>query len=391
MPAELDSYWKMHPDSVKFIIKTNRILHFCEPIYSYDTTKPPRLQTAEKRIIGAVIKSPYIIGGSNLVLMGTNSVLYEIAEENSHNNYIYNDGAICYYKKDFLLIYSKQTNSSLEQGILLSGNFSWNYYHLLYEIIAKCKAISETDIDIEIPLLIDKKCTEIPQFMELFNIFNTGGRKYEILEFGKRYLVKELYWFSSPNLVPPHFLNITRIKSNDFLYDLSVLDFLRTSLLQVVSEGEFPSRIFITRSNASGRRAYNEDEVFQVLVRYGFVKISPEDYSITEQVKLFNQADLIAGGSGAAYANLLFCKRSCKVLCFTNYKISLSLFSTIAAAVGFELIYFHDLNKKLCNSSQLHDSFKIDINLLNSFLSDWLEDSKHSVNERTSVLLSSNS
>ncbi|MBK7764428.1 MAG: DUF563 domain-containing protein [Bacteroidetes bacterium] len=35
---------------------------------------------------------------------------------------------------------------------------------------------------------------------------------------------------------------------------------------------------------------------------------------------------LIAGGGGAAFTNLLFCKSGCKVICFTNYAFNISVF-----------------------------------------------------------------
>ena len=141
--------------------------------------------------------------------------------------------------------------------------------------------------------------------------------------------------------------------------------------MKVASDKKFPKRIFISRSKASDRRRFNEDEVFMVLEKAGFVKIAPESLSLSDQIAMFNQADLIAGGTGAAFSNLLFCRDSCKVLCFTNYMLPLSIFSTIAFFSGSDLKYIHDKKRKRHSKSRLHDPFRINTTELEKFLHEW--------------------
>lgn len=369
---DIENYSKLYPDSVEFIYKKKNKLYFSNPIYLNDKVVLKGLQKTEGTNYYAIVKSSGVIGGSNLILLENDNVLYDIAFSNNKNNYKYIDGAIKLYLGNLFLIYSTKSTITLENGILVSGNFSWNYYHLLYEIIAKFKAIDEAEIDPEIPLLVDKICQEVPQYLELFSIFNKRDRKIILLDFRKRYTVDKLFYFSSPNFLPPHFVNDIEIKPNDCLFDLSVLDFLRSNLLPVAANRNLPNRIFISRRRASNSRRYNEDEVFYILEKYGFIKIEPENYSITEQVTLFNQADFIAGGTGAAFTNLLFCRESCKVICFTNYKFPISIFSTISSFVGCDMTYIYDDTKTYGNKNRLHDSFYINTDNLNMFLPKWL-------------------
>ena len=371
--VDIENFDRLHPYSVKYIIRNKSTLLFSSPVYSDDKSVFKGLQKEEGENYYAILKSACVIGGSNLILAENDDVLYDNAFSNKNNNNKYIDGAINFYKRNLCLINYNKSTISIDQGILVSGNFSWNYFHLLYEIIVKFKAINEAGIDPEIPLLIDKICQEVPQYLELFSIFNKSGRKLIVLDFRKRYLVDKLYYFSSPNIVPPHFVKVIKIKSNDCLFDLSALDFLRSNLLPLALNNYFPKRIFISRSGASDRRRYNEDEVFGILEKYGFAKIRPDNFSITEQIAIFNQADFIVGGTGAAYTNLLFCKKSCKVICFTNYKIPLSIFSTIANYVGFEMTYIYDNTKTINNKSRLHDPFSINTDNLNMFFAGWLE------------------
>ena len=371
--AGIEEYQLFQPSVIQLVHFRESVLHYSQPIFSDENSRLSELKTSKGKNYCAVIKSSCVIGGSNLILLENDTVLYDVLFSKTNSNYRYIDGAIRLYRGNLCLIRHDKPILAIDQGILVSGNFSWNYFHLLLEIIVKFKAINETDIDQEIPLLIDRKCQDVPQYAELITIFNKSNRKIIPLDFGKRYSIKRLYYFSNPNFIPPHFIREIKIKSSDCLYDLTSLEFLRASLLPVAKDESFPSRIFISRSNASDRRKFNEGEVFQLMEKYGFVKIRPENYSITEQAGIFSRADFIAGGSGAAFTNLLFCKKSCKVLCFTNYKIPLSIFSTIANFAGCEMVHFYDHTKKLRIGSRLHDPFKINISLLNRFLSKWLQ------------------
>lgn len=370
--VDLDKCCKLYPDLVEFIYQRENVFYYSYPVYSDDKSIIKELHKIERRYYGAVFKSVCVIGGSNLLLVQNNTVLYDLASSNRDSNYKYIDGAIHYYKGDLFLIEYDKSIVNLDQGILVSGNFSWNYFHLLYEILAKFKEINENGIDLTVPLLVDKKCQDVPQFQELFTIFNRNSRGLIFLDFGKRYKVEKLFYFSTPNFIPTHFLKESQIKASDCLYNFSVLGFLRNTLLTYAINKDFPKRVFISRSMASDRRRFNEDDVFCLFEKHGFIKIYPENYSIAEQITLFNRADYVAGGSGAAFTNLLFCKKTCKVICFVNYKVPLSLFSTIAEYIGFSLIYFYDSTKTIRNKSQLHDPFKINLKELNVFLPGWL-------------------
>lgn len=104
---------------------------------------------------------------------------------------------------------------------------------------------------------------------------------------------------------------------------------MRDKLLLFKSNLATPKRIFLTRKSTK-KRHYNESEVWGVLKEYGFEVVAPETYTFCEQMALFNNADYIVGGSGAAFTNLLFCHSGCKVICFRSIRNYSPIFSTIA-------------------------------------------------------------
>jgi len=75
----------------------------------------------------------------------------------------------------------------------------------------------------------------------------------------------------------------------------------------VESSGDASRRIYIERQRAArGRRVVNYDEVMTELRRRGFEAHTLEAYSISEQVRLLSESDVIMGPHGAGLLNMLF-------------------------------------------------------------------------------------
>jgi len=68
------------------------------------------------------------------------------------------------------------------------------------------------------------------------------------------------------------------------------------------------SRVYVSRKKANRRKISNEEEIEQLLVKYGFQSICFEDYSINEQVELMQNADILISMHGAGLTNALFMK-----------------------------------------------------------------------------------
>ena len=60
----------------------------------------------------------------------------------------------------------------------------------------------------------------------------------------------------------------------------------------------------------------NEDEIKSYLTSIGFITIKPEEYSFSDQLKMFSSAKYVVGLYGAAMMMLAFCKKKTKVLEF---------------------------------------------------------------------------
>ncbi|MDJ0688701.1 MAG: glycosyltransferase family 61 protein [Xenococcaceae cyanobacterium MO_188.B32] len=99
----------------------------------------------------------------------------------------------------------------------------------------------------------------------------------------------------------------------------SALHWLRQRIFSNLSttdlnQHSFSKRVYISRSQASGRRVINEDEVMQILAPHGFVSYSLETMSFMEQIQLFSSAEIIIGPHGAGFTNIIFSQKQPTVI-----------------------------------------------------------------------------
>lgn len=97
------------------------------------------------------------------------------------------------------------------------------------------------------------------------------------------------------------------------------------------------SRIFLLRKNTLRKDLVNEKAVASHLLRRGFALVDPAELSLEEQVSLFASCNVVAGGGGAAFANLTFCRPEAKVLLFGPETGSFDTFGSLAKSIGCDL------------------------------------------------------
>ncbi|MDY7023884.1 MAG: glycosyltransferase family 61 protein, partial [Cyanobacteriota bacterium] len=73
-------------------------------------------------------------------------------------------------------------------------------------------------------------------------------------------------------------------------------------------------RIYIDRNQANYRKVLNNQQVVQLLERYGFQRLHLETLSIVEQAYYLNAAEVVVAPHGAGLTNLVFCDARTKVI-----------------------------------------------------------------------------
>jgi hypothetical protein len=344
--------------------KNNNIIgSFVISLYSYKpqyVDKQTNLSVNHETTVYAVlINSAIVYGSSNVISIDKEKIIYELYGYDESRKFKYTDTVILSCYNDYFLIQHKESKITIRNGIFFSGNYSYNYYHYLFEFLSKFYLLEQLNIPNDVPLLIDEVVGTVPQFEELLKHFNSDNRKVILLKRGQSYNISNLYFLPTLNFIPPNYIDVRCIEYSDCQFSLQSIDFLRSSLLKKLTSITTGKRIYLFRKHASKRRRFNQDEVVDVLKRYNFQIISPEEYTVAEQISLFHNADFIAGVTGAAFTNILFCKEKCKILCIQSAENELSIFSTIAKYLELDMQYY-SANEGPDNYEDIHDKFIVD-------------------------------
>lgn len=182
-----------------------------------------------------------------------------------------------------------------------------NYWHWTFEWVPRLIIIKDLMdrnkelgsirfINIGTPL-------NIFQYEWLENIF---GSTIQICSYDRPVLCNNLLWVTPP--FPAHHSIKTIFQIRSLVLDSG--NFNKEDITNVYSQ-----RVYVMRGNArNGRRIENEKEVINSLKSLGFKALAMDDLKVYEQASIFSNADIIIGAHGSAFVNMLFCKKSCKVI-----------------------------------------------------------------------------
>gem|GEM_PF-4586104 len=107
-----------------------------------------------------------------------------------------------------------------------------------------------------------------------------------------------------------------------------------------------PTQFYVTRSNLNAALAIPEEEVEEIFRSEGWDVISPEEFTIDDQISLFSNANRIAGLTGSGMHNLLFSKSGVNVCHINRFDVSaifLPTFVMIDQLIGANATYIHGL------------------------------------------------
>lgn len=228
---------------------------------------------------------------------------------------------------------------NIPRGIFLGGNGATNYYHLLVEILPRLQHVLSDPRFGSYPLLVDQSVEQIPNYRQLIAIAS-GGHPFLALPGHRAFRVGSLAYVSTPNAVPFNLRDDVAPEVEQTLTRPSSIDFLRSRFFGAVGAAtvELPKRVFLARK--PGLRDYNQHEIGVLFGHHGFVAVHMEDLPVAQQVQVMRNADIIAGPSGAAWANLTFCRKGAEALCWmADTHGDCAVYSNLAKTAGVNLHY----------------------------------------------------
>ncbi len=193
---------------------------------------------------------------------------------------------------------------SLAQGA--SGNK--NYFHWLFDILPRLH-ITLNYIDFEkinyfyMPKL-KKFQIKTLRCLGFKNLKVLDSEKYKHIK-AKEIIVSEHPWYYKGTI----FAESDNIPK-------WIVNWLKQSFAHLKKNKQKDKKIFIDRSESEFKHCQfiNNKEIKNILKKKGFEIVKTGQLDFISQINLFNNAKMVVGPHGAAFSNLIFCKKKTKVL-----------------------------------------------------------------------------
>ncbi|MCW8896644.1 MAG: glycosyltransferase family 61 protein [Flavobacteriales bacterium] len=325
------------------INRTNIIESNLDYIYTVaELNKPSEKVYKKQASIGYnIVPNGTVSPFSSMVLF--ENKLYKQNYTTSHpdKNVNYKTNLIIQATAGYAFIKMIRPTVEIEKGIFLSGHWPHGWYHWLIEILPKKEVYEFLPKKYKnYPLLIPKKIENFKNHISVLNqLFPNATLIY--LEDVIWYKIKDLVWLDSPVISPPDFkhkrANLTILDTN---FNWELMKVFKNRFLIPKNNFNPKKRIFLARTQ--DKRAYNQDEVYEILKKYDFEAVYLEKLTVEEQMNIMNGADFIAGPTGGAWANLIFCNEHTKgVIWMPDIVRNANFYANLAQLSNIELIHHY--------------------------------------------------
>jgi hypothetical protein len=228
----------------------------------------------------------------------------------------------------------------IECGILISGFSDENYYHVLIEIVPQLEHIKTLPVGFEdYPILISEKTLNMKSIKKIISAQFPGK---EIIQIGQGALyVGDLIIINQPNNLTPNLRHGSKCMAHYNITRSGSLRYIQNCIenMPALVEIQINRKIYLARKKESSRK-YNQESIIRISEKYGFTPVFMEDYTIEEQGQIFKNSEYIIGPSGAAWTNLIFCKKGTRALCWMPEEVGdLTCFSDLAIFSETQLFY----------------------------------------------------
>lgn len=330
-------YVKQHEKTADYrVVEAGKYRTVCIPEF-FEKNKERLEQCFSPDIYIAKIHEVELIGGSNVIIAGQMLLNDTVAYDSDKRMDIRYSAIKKVINNVAIIEYSGETRD-IEKGINLVGAASFNYYHLVVEILSRLTFIDLYEEYRDFPILVDEIVMKIPQFKAALECINRYKHPVLAVEKEKKYMVGELILPSSNVWMPTNLYDRNTIRVEDFLIADTVLNNIRRAV-GVWTEKTPWRKIFISRKNTQAVRLKNEEQVRGTFEQNGFEIVYTEEMTFREQVECFGQAKCVIATSGAALTNTIFCQQGALIGCIIPSYHRFYMYSTIAHLLGLKPIF----------------------------------------------------
>ncbi|MCP4473927.1 MAG: glycosyltransferase family 61 protein [Gammaproteobacteria bacterium] len=240
-----------------------------------------------------------------------------------------------------------------------------NYSHWLTEVLSRVAVFCSNVQFSNIPIIVNDGLHK--NIMESLRVMAGADRKIITLSSNEGLRVKKLYLTSVAGYIPYQRRSNGVSGHSHGMFNSNAFALLLKQVNHALV-GKFPGQVWpkkvLLRRNSRGRAVTNMAEIEKALLARGYTIVEPEKLTFLQQVKLFSQAEVIVGSSGAALANILFASKNVKIFILIGKYANTCYWywQNIACASGKTVNYvLGKILSKERGNSRVHADFTIDL------------------------------
>lgn len=309
-------------------------------------------------VVETLIADGLVIGASNLVIANNEVVHHDLyhfsndftSEEMHCRSFVWPS------RNRITWLDSFETLEEIAEAAVFTDACAMNYAHWMTEVLPRVNIFCANEKNINIPIIVNDHLHS--NILESLKIIAGTNRKIITIQKNQALLVHRLYVISVVGYVP-FGRRTNRLKNSSHgLFSPDALMSLKDRVIKYY-ENDFHANKnkFYIKRNSNLRNITNQDEVEELLVKYGFSIVEPEKISFKDQVEIFHNAEVIIGATGAAFGNIIFCQPTAKVIIMiSDYKyMPYWYWQNMACAVGNRVTYVIGRTNRFI--SHLHSDF----------------------------------
>ncbi|WP_341963551.1 glycosyltransferase family 61 protein [Pseudomonas sp. RC10] len=277
--------------------------------------EPLKVVVEGQRPYACIIENATILSRSDLILTPDGAALNDCLTHPRFGQYVlwHQESAIKGRDGQRLLLdMAPYTVQEIEAGIMLSGAASVEFGHWMPEFLCRLRALSRHPEFASMPIIIDAGMP--PSHYEYLR--RVVSNEWVVLQPGVALSCKRLLIAPTPSFYPMHLVPGHPVPGYEQgPFSPACFSFLRNRVLATLPQVARGSRrLFLSRRKRQWRLILNDNEVAACLQARGFETIYPEDLSLEEQIRLFQEAEAIVGPNGSSWLNLMFADTAVKIV-----------------------------------------------------------------------------
>jgi hypothetical protein len=193
--------------------------------------------------------------------------------------------------------YNNRATNQIDLAVSLVGPWSTGYFHWFAQYLPQLEGINHFEsITGEEPTVIVPQ--DPPKWL-ISSLSLLGFGPDRIREWNERRL-------KINRLIVPEIRHIPA--KGGHIHDPYGINWVGNELSEVATPAHrnWPSQIYISRSDADERRITNEQQVRDLLSSHGYSQMILSEYSLLEQIEMFHQVDSVIGPHGAGLINTMY-------------------------------------------------------------------------------------